>query len=149
MKVLIGVDESAFSAAAVELVKRMPWPEGTRFRVVSASPPLFAAEGEAAGTDVIGQLIAQQDRHYAELAERAAGVLREAGLACEAAMLSGDPRSALVEEARRMKADLAVVGSHGRSGLSRLLLGSVASHVAGHAPCSVLIVKEPHANAKP
>jgi universal stress protein A len=43
-----------------------------------------------------------------------------------------------------MNADLLVVGSHGRSGLSRLVLGSVASYVASHAPCSVLIVKRPH-----
>ena len=148
MNVLIGVDESPFSEAAVELVKRMPWPAGTRIRVVSASAPLFATGGEAAGPDVIGQLIEIQDRHHTEMAERAARSLRDAGLSSEGAMLSGDPRSALVEEARRTKADLVVVGSHGRSGLSRMVLGSVAAHVASHAPCSVLIVKQPHSDAK-
>jgi nucleotide-binding universal stress UspA family protein len=59
-------------------------------------------------------------------------------------MLGGDPRSTLVEEARRAGTDLMVVGSHGRSGISKLLLGSVASYVASHAGCSVLIVKRPH-----
>jgi len=58
-------------------------------------------------------------------------------------MVPGDPRSALVDEARQEHADLIVVGSHGRSGLSKLLLGSVASHVVAHAPCSVLVVKAP------
>jgi hypothetical protein len=43
--------------------------------------------------------------------------------------------------ARAERSDLVVVGSHGRSGLSRLLIGSVASHVVIHAPCSVLVVK--------
>jgi nucleotide-binding universal stress UspA family protein len=62
-------------------------------------------------------------------------------------MIQGDPRSTLVEEARRTGADLLVVGSHGRSGLSKLVLGSVAAYVASHAPCSVLIVKRPHDTA--
>jgi nucleotide-binding universal stress UspA family protein len=149
MNVLIGVDESPFSAAAVEFVKGMPWPKGTRVRIVSASPPLFAMSGmDAAMPDVIAELIAQQERHHAGLAERAARSLADAGFACEDAVVPGDPRSALVEEARRWKADLVVVGSHGRSGIKRMVLGSVAAHVASHAPCSVLIVKQPQADAK-
>jgi nucleotide-binding universal stress UspA family protein len=149
MNVLVGVDESPFSAAAVEFVKGMPWATGTRVRVVSAAPPLFAMSGvEAAMPDVIAQLIAQQERHHAGLAAAAAKRLADVGVACEDAMVPGDPRSALVEEARRWKADLVVVGSHGRSGIKRMVLGSVAAHVASQAPCSVLIVKEPQAAAK-
>lgn len=148
MNVLIGVDESAFSTAAVEFIKRTPWPDGTRFRVLSASPPLFPAAGDAAMPDVIEQVIAQQDRFHRETAERAAASLREAGLSAESDMVSGDPRSILVEEARRWKADLVAVGSHGRSGLKRMVLGSVAAYVASHAPCSVLIAKLPTTDAK-
>lgn len=148
MNVLIGVDESPFSTAAVEFVRRTPWPDGTRFRIVSASPPIFPAAGDAAMPDVIAQVIAQQDRFHQDLAERAAASLREQGWTAEAAMVAGDPRSILVEEARRWKADVLVVGSHGRSGLKRLVLGSVADHVASHAACSVLIVKQPPSNAK-
>ena len=148
MNVLIGVDESPFSTAAVEFVKRTPWPEGSRFRVVSASPPIFPAVGDAAMPDVIAQIIEQQDRYHEEMAERATAGLRDAGRTAEPVMIPGDPRSVLVEEARRWKADLVVVGSHGRSGLKRVVLGSVAAHVASHAPCSVLIVKQPHSDAK-
>ena len=147
MNVLVGVDESPFSTTAVDFVKRMPWPSGTRVRAVSASPPFFSAAPEAL-PDVIAQVIEQQDRFHKDLADRAAASLRAGGLAAESAMVPGDPRSALVEEARRWEADLLVVGSHGRSGLKRLVLGSVAAHVASHAPCSVLIVKQPHADAK-
>jgi nucleotide-binding universal stress UspA family protein len=147
MIVLIGVDESPFSGAAVEFVKRVPWPAGTRIRVVSVSPRLFLTATETDVPEVIARLIAQQERYHADLAERAAGRLRDAGVSSEAAMVPGDPRTALVEEARRVKADLLVVGSHGRSGISKVVLGSVAAHVADHAPCSVLIVKQPHASA--
>jgi universal stress protein A len=60
-------------------------------------------------------------------------------------MVQGDPRDALVETARQDRVDLIIVGSHGRTGLSKLLLGSVASHVVSHAPCNVLVVKLPAA----
>ena len=55
--------------------------------------------------------------------------------------MRGDPRDVLVDTARNLHADLLVVGSHGRTGLAKLVLGSVAAHVVTHAPCSVLVVK--------
>jgi len=143
MKVLIGVDESPNSWAAVQFVKGNPWPPGSEFRVVSASPPVFLGPGETAAPVAIAQIIAQQEAAARELAERAAGELRSAGLQAEAVMVPADPRSALIDEARHGQVDLIVVGSHGRSGLTKLLLGSVAAHVVAHAPASVLVVKQP------
>jgi nucleotide-binding universal stress UspA family protein len=144
VNILIGVDESPCSNAAVDYVKRFPWPSGTRVRVVSASPPVFVGPGEIAAPAVIAQLMQDQDRMHTQIAERAAQELKAAGLTVDSVMLGGDPRSTLVEEARRTGTDLMVVGSHGRSGITKLLLGSVASYVASHAGCSVLIVKRPH-----
>lgn len=145
MKILIGVDESPFSQAALDYVKKISWPGGTSIRVVSASPPVFMGSAEANAPAVIAQLIQDQNHMHSQIAARAAQALQGTGSSVEGAMIQGDPRSTLVEEARRIGADLLVVGSHGRSGLSKLVLGSVASHVASHAPCSVLIVKRPHA----
>jgi len=144
VKILIGVDESPFSKAALDYVKRISWPSGTRIRVVSASPPVFTGSVEANAPAVIAQLIQDQNRMHTQFAESAAQALQGPGRSVEAAMIPGDPRSTLVDEARAIGADLLVVGSHGRSGLSRLVLGSVANYVASHAPCSVLIVKRPN-----
>jgi nucleotide-binding universal stress UspA family protein len=55
----------------------------------------------------------------------------------------GDPREGIVHAAETERADLVVVGSHGRTGLQKLLIGSVAAHVVTHAPCSVVVVKRP------
>jgi nucleotide-binding universal stress UspA family protein len=85
----------------------------------------------------------QQEQYHKELAQKGAKVLADAGLKATGRMELGDPRSVLVEAARREKADLIVIGSHGRSGVAKLLLGSVASHIVGHAPCNVLVVKRP------
>jgi|SRR3989304_4413145 len=57
--------------------------------------------------------------------------------------LEGGPIHEIVEFAEREHIDLIVIGSHGRTGLPRLLMGSVAEGVARRAPCPVLIVKQP------
>ncbi len=56
--------------------------------------------------------------------------------------LLGPVAKLILEEAINWNADLIVVGSHGRTGVGRFLLGSVADKVASHAPCSVEIVKQ-------
>jgi glycine betaine transporter len=54
---------------------------------------------------------------------------------------SGDPREVIVEHARRLHAELIVMGTHGRRGISRALIGSVAESVVRTAHCSVLVVR--------
>jgi universal stress protein A len=58
-----------------------------------------------------------------------------------AVRISGSPANTIVEYARSIHADVIVVGTHGRDGMSRLLMGSVAEHVVRHAPCPVLVVR--------
>ena len=60
---------------------------------------------------------------------------------CEHRLLAGDPAGAIVDLAKRESADLIVMGTHGRKGLSRLLMGSVAEAVVRRAECPVLTVK--------
>ena len=62
---------------------------------------------------------------------------------CEHLLLEGDPAREIVRAAEEENAELIVVGTHGRTGLARLLMGSVAEQVVRHAPCPVLIVKDP------
>jgi nucleotide-binding universal stress UspA family protein len=58
-------------------------------------------------------------------------------------LLEGDPAAEIVDYAREASMDLIVMGTHGRTGLERLLMGSVAEKVMREAPCSVLVVKLP------
>lgn len=141
MKVLVGVDDSPFSEAALAYVKQAAWPQGTQFIVLSSSPPIWIGPGEAVGAAPVAQLNQEQQDYHREVAEKAAKSLTGAGLTAKAVSMLGDPRSAITDAATRERADLVIVGSHGRSGIKKLLLGSVASHVVSHAPCSVLVVK--------
>ncbi|MEZ4502797.1 MAG: universal stress protein [Dehalococcoidia bacterium] len=60
-------------------------------------------------------------------------------------ILEGHPGSAIVDAARDLGADVIVMATHGRAGLGRALLGSVADHVVRHASCPVLLVRPPEA----
>ena len=59
-------------------------------------------------------------------------------------MVTGDPATEIVRVAQEEQADILVVGTHGRSGITRLLMGSVAEQVIRHAACPVLTFKKPH-----
>jgi nucleotide-binding universal stress UspA family protein len=67
------------------------------------------------------------------------------GLGVEYRVAEGDPAAAIVRAARRLNAGLIVMGTHGRTGLDRLLMGSVAEAVSRRAPCPVLTLKAPFA----
>jgi nucleotide-binding universal stress UspA family protein len=147
MKVLIAVDDSPWSQAAIEFVKRMTWPAKSEFVVLSAAAPMTSAYAfqDVPGTAPVltPELLELQFKHHQEVATRYGRQLQEAGLANRAVAVTADPREAILDAAVRERTDLIVVGSHGRSGLKRLLMGSVSSHVVDHARCSVLVVKLP------
>lgn len=145
MKVLMGVDDpkhaeeivrafaARFRAENVEaLVLHVLWPMG-----VSALPEM-----------TIGYAPEVEDlkKPAQELVERVAEQLRGADFKAETAVEVGDVRERILDSAEAWHADLIVVGSHGRRGIQRFLLGSVAESVARHAQCSVLIVRTPAGN---
>ena len=141
MKILIALDVSPHSKHALEFVSRMRWPAGSRVIVISAlQPTVSAAVGPDVG-DLATQVLEDQRRQLEGLVADAEGELRESGFATEGRIEVGDPREVLVAQAESERADLIVLGSHGRTGLTKLMLGSVSSHVVTHAPCSVLVVK--------
>jgi nucleotide-binding universal stress UspA family protein len=142
MKVLVGVDESEYSSTAIRFISEIAWPSGSRFLILSACQPIFMGPGEVAAPDTLAEILSREEARHDETANRAATRLRKAGLIAEARTARGSAENALVDTARSEHADLIVVGSHGRTGFKKLLLGSVASHVVTHAPCSVLVVKQ-------
>jgi nucleotide-binding universal stress UspA family protein len=143
MRILLAIDGSPHSQAAVDEVARRPWPSKSQIRVMSVIQPYVppATEFVLAGS-TFEDMRQQQASSAEEIIDRAAELLKKAGLSAETAVREGDPRSAIVDEADEWGADLIVVGSHGLTGLTRWLLGSVAQAIVGHAPCSVEVVRQ-------
>jgi nucleotide-binding universal stress UspA family protein len=77
------------------------------------------------------------EREMARLVRRA----KKSGIRVAATMVTGDPSAQIVRTARSTRADLIVIGTHGRRGVSKFLLGSVAERVIATAPCPVLTVR--------
>jgi nucleotide-binding universal stress UspA family protein len=148
MRILLAVDMSESSDAVVAAVMAQFSPAGNEVRVFHAVDwerhiplPYQFAEGASAARDVLSL----RDRMLQEAGDylaRVAARLAAAGFAVTTEVaVEGDPRSQIVVAATAWSADLVVVGSHGRSGLDRLLEGSVSERVVRHAPCSVEVVR--------
>ena len=65
-----------------------------------------------------------------------------AGIVADYVIYEGFPEECILDYAKRQEADVIIMGSHGRRGLKRMILGSVAEHVIRRSPCPVLVVKE-------
>ena len=81
-------------------------------------------------------------KRHEELAREMTAQLQRAGVTAEAERRDGDAATEILAAANASKADLIVMGTHGRTGLKRLVLGSVARNVLQHATCSVLVVRD-------
>ena len=149
MRILLAVDGSTYSQRAVDEVARRPWPPATTIRVLSVLQPYTPPAVDIVLAGATFEEIRQQQRSDAErLTAGAAAALASAGLGgVETAVREGDPRSEIVEEANSSSADLIVVGSHGRTGIERWVMGSVAESVVAHAPCSVEVVRQRRGSA--
>ena len=121
--------------------------ENTEVRVFHAdewpSDPadLAFTEGLMAASEIVASHIRKRREDAEALAARAAKSLQEAGFQTSTIVRPGDPRHGIIDCAAEWHADLIVLGSHGRRGIDRFLLGSVSDSVVRHARCSVEIVR--------
>src|ERR1035441_6928317 len=139
MKILMGIDDSKFSGHVSRAVATQFRAEHTEVRVLHVLQPSAPAPPQMAPR--YAPELDDQKKPARELVERIASELRSAGFKVDSAVEVGDIRERIIDSAEEWGADLIVVGSHGRSGIQRFLLGSVAEFVARHAKCSVEIVR--------
>ena len=145
MKILLAVDDSKFSDAALQVVIAQIPPQSTEVLVLHVVEPITLSPPPQMSAGYAPEL-ASRVKDGRELVEREAQRLRAAGFKADGAVENGDIREKIIDAAAEWRADLIVMGSHGRRGLQRFLLGSVAEHVARHAQCSVEIVRVPVAH---
>ena len=100
--------------------------------------PIVGVELPTAGQLIENVRVASEK----QLATWTAEASQLAGKPVKSVLETGSPWDALVKVLERGKHDLAIVGTHGYSGLKHVLLGSVAEKVIRHAPCTVLVVRQ-------
>lgn len=136
MKVLIGVDGSDSSVAAVHKALALFGPCTPEFVLIRAVPRTVRS-GLSAAEATEEELCADAS---AEL-EVVADVVRRSGCEVRTGLWHGDPRDVLEEVTRRVDPDVVVVGARGRGGLVGVLLGSVSSYAVQHFSTPVLVVR--------
>ena len=142
MRILLAIDDSKYSQAAADLVVRQMRPEGVELCVFHAVAPLVVIP-----YDYMGQVetleAAQQERlkEGKKLAERTAQQLRSAGFRAHAATEEGEPKTVILDKIAQWEPDIVFMGSQGRKGIDRFLIGSTSQAVLRHAHCSVEIAR--------
>lgn len=145
MNILIALDGSIYSLAAVDEVIGRPWPDNTIVKAVYIVEPFHTTRGVWHANYVPVALKVQEELLDAgrKLIEGPADKLKkrfgEEHVVCE--VHEGYTADRILELADAWPADLIVVGSHGRKGITRFLLGSVSQSIVSHSNCSVEVVK--------
>lgn len=151
MKILIAVDGSPYSEAALDEVVRRPWPKGSGILIITAYEFPFAATPEvwALPPDYYEQMETAVRRNADSIIDAAVAKVTEklgGDVVVKGRAIAGSPKRVITDEAQRWNANLIVVGSHGYPAWERLLLGSVSQAVVAHAKCSVEVVRSPNLN---
>jgi len=134
-KILIATDGSAHSRQAADRALELARLQGSELLVVSVLDFPAGIRGVAPVERL--ELLKICENQVAEVVTRAEGL----NLQVEGFILEGVAYTAIADLAQEQQANLIVMGSHGKTGLMRLLMGRVTERVIGHAPCPVLVVK--------
>ena len=145
MRVLVAYDGSPAADAAIDQIVARPWSEGTRVRVVTVvETQLFypLANGIEVYPPISEKIrAAMRENAYRGVQSAVAKLKAKPGIEPSYDLREGDVKSALLEAIREWKADLVIVGSHGKGALGRFFLGSVSHTLVTHAPCNVEVVR--------
>ena len=148
-RIVVPVDGSALAEAVLPHVVSLARRYGSTVQLVRAytTPPSLIAASAVSSLPGSGPMLdpgpyIEAGKQEADLClHRLADQLEEAGVTVERKRLDGSAGESIVAEARAAGADLIAMTTHGRGGLGRLVLGSVADYVLQHAPCPVLLLR--------
>jgi nucleotide-binding universal stress UspA family protein len=151
MKILLPIDDSKFAEAVIQaaiLQVRQDHSQVLVLHVVDWNnfmPSPFPRIGEQPmyGVHQLESIIENETKKAHELVKNAGERLRSAGLEVSTSVREGDVKTAILDCAAEWGADAIIVGSHGRKGVARFVLGSVSEAVARYAHCSVVIARLP------
>jgi hypothetical protein len=134
-KLLVATDGSEFSEGAIKEAINLAKKCSSKLIAVSVvkTNPEFEA--------LVPQVVEKDEREAREHLESIKSRASKEGLDCEILVhRSEEPFQNIVDDAAKNQVDMIIIGTHGRTGLKRLMMGSVTAKVIGHAPCKVLVV---------
>jgi nucleotide-binding universal stress UspA family protein len=140
VRILVGIDGSEISDAAVAVIAARNWPAGTQVRILNADFNITPMGSEYV-LAAISQWIAEERARVARSVETARRKVEAAGLEAQVVTRPGEPKELLLEEIDIWKPDTIFLGARNLTRGGRLRLGSVSSAIAARAHCSVEVVR--------
>ena len=147
-KILLAVDGSAYAEAAARAIAELPWPARSEVRVLSVVEVVLPAmhalfDPPFVQSDEVQRLRVEAVERAQRAVSDAVAILAPSGLAVSEtiSVLLDGTKEVILQEALDWGADWLFVGSHGRQGAERLLMGSVSEAIAMQANCSVEVVR--------
>ncbi len=146
MKILLALSQSEASEAAMNFLMSQMAVRGTELRLLYVLDPYPERLATRMGSDDAPDFTSAR-RKQLELGEKlvsqATEQLSSAGFAVTSSIKEGDVEALIIEEAKRWRADLIVVGWRERKGIRSLFSANISEDVSRYAPCSVMVVRTP------
>jgi nucleotide-binding universal stress UspA family protein len=144
MRILLALDGSSYSDVVTDALIVQANTQDVKVHILHVLEPFPERLAERMGSKRSPDFVAARTRlreQAEELMAQAVARVRSAGFEVASLVKEGDARDVILKHSETWRADLIMVGSHGRTGLDRFLMGSVSEAVARHAHCSVEIVR--------
>lgn len=138
--ILVAVDNSPVSTAIVNAAGILASNLNATTTLLNVAPRQPDRFGQQLVRKVIEEPVPDDLRDRYDALQNLAGLLRERKIECDTLLVRGEPVKTILSEAKRLKADVIVLGSHGRGALYRNLMGSVSEGVMRAGPCPLLII---------
>jgi nucleotide-binding universal stress UspA family protein len=142
MKILVPVDGSQFSMAALDVALDYAKSKGANICLINVMPYIEAVDLEISAHER-EKVIQSMEKRAEYVVQQACGILagKDVIATCRHIVASSSIPDAIIDFAESDKVDLIIIGSKGLSQSSRFKMGSVAAKVVKHSPCSVYVVK--------
>ena len=140
--ILVVTDGSRYAAAAASEAIGIAKKNKSKLIVLAVVPSESMQPMDIVHSQMSRDVIAEKELSVAENSAKAVkGVAQKEGVAVEAFIMGGKPADAIVQTAKEKNVDVIMLGSHGKTGIDKLLMGSVAERVIVLSACAVLVVK--------
>ncbi len=140
-KIAVALDGSHCAEQALEVALKLAESERAELGICSIVDPIVIV-GTTPPSPALDMLIGDAERAAKRLVTKAVGKAEEQGLRASGEMRHGMPASEIIEYAKAFGADAIVMGTHGRGGLKRLLMGSVAEAALRESAVPVIVVRD-------
>ena len=140
-RILYATDFSPASRAAFDKALAMAKADPSELVIVHAIAPVMPPANGYITATAYSEIDAAARRYCGKQVDALVRRARNAGVRSRGVLVEGIAHDAIVRAASKQHADMIVVGTHGRTGLAKFMLGSVAGRVVAHARCPVLTVR--------